>query len=328
MPSTWPYLASGEPEHEGGTPEFLATWQHSGVKRLKDFLHHLKQGRDVSPHTLRAYASDLNQFIEWITARGVRELQSVGHDEVKRYVASLVTGGMARTSVARKAAAIRAFFRFLVREGELDTDPSALVSLSRVRRKLPRALDSDTIARLLSAPVGTEFVPTRDRAILELLYSGGLRNSEAVGVELADLDLNQCVVRIMGKGRKERLAIVGSHAKRALKDYMDMRRRMVKSGHESWLFLNHRGTHLTSRSLHRVIARYLVTASLPEGTTPHTLRHTFATHLLERGATLREVQEMLGHRHLSSTQIYTHVSPEHLRRVYESAHPRARSRSK
>ncbi|MEY2742697.1 MAG: hypothetical protein RIS21_1065, partial [Planctomycetota bacterium] len=208
------------------------------------------------------------------------------------------------------------------------SDPGSLLRLGRPRRRLPRALDDAAVLRLLSAPTGDDFVPTRDRAVLELLYSAGLRNAEAAGIRLDDLDLRGGIVRIMGKGRKERLAIVGSHARAALDAWIATRRGRAKAGHEQWLFLNRLGTKLTSRSLNRVLERWIVRADLPAKTTPHTLRHTFATHLLERGATLREVQELLGHRHLSSTQIYTHVSPEHLRRVYESAHPRAgKSRS-
>jgi len=300
----------------------------SPVRRLNVFLDHLRGTRDVSPHTLRAYASDLGQFVAWLAERGVTDAGKVGYEEVKRWVAGLVGSGLARTSVARKAAAVRAFFRFLVREGEIESDPGSLLRLGRPRRRLPRALDDAAVLRLLSAPTGDDFVPTRDRAVLELLYSAGLRNAEAAGIRLDDLDLRGGIVRIMGKGRKERLAIVGSHARAALDAWIATRRGRAKAGHEQWLFLNRLGTKLTSRSLNRVLERWIVRADLPAKTTPHTLRHTFATHLLERGATLREVQELLGHRHLSSTQIYTHVSPEHLRRVYESAHPRAgKSRS-
>ena len=300
----------------------------SPVRRLNVFLDHLRGTRDVSPHTLRAYASDLGQFVAWLAERGVTDAGKVGYEEVKRWVAGLVGSGLARTSVARKAAAVRAFFRFLVREGEIESDPGSLLRLGRPRRRLPRALDDAAVLRLLSAPTGDDFVPTRDRAVLELLYSAGLRNAEAAGIRIDDLDLRAGIVRIMGKGRKERLAIVGSHARAALDAWIATRRGRAKAGHEQWLFLNRLGTKLTSRSLNRVLERWIVRADLPAKTTPHTLRHTFATHLLERGATLREVQELLGHRHLSSTQIYTHVSPEHLRRVYESAHPRAgKSRS-
>lgn len=295
----------------------------SPVRRLNVFLDHLRGTRDVSPHTLRAYASDLGQFVAWLAERGVTDAGKVGYEEVKRWVAGLVGSGLARTSVARKAAAVRAFFRFLVREGEIASDPASLLRLGRPRRRLPRALDDAAVLRLLSAPTGDDFVPTRDRAVLELLYSAGLRNAEAAGIRIDDLDLRAGIVRIMGKGRKERLAIVGSHARAALEAWLATRRGRAKAGHEPFLFLNRLGTRLTSRSLSRVLERWIVRADLPAKTTPHTLRHTFATHLLERGATLREVQELLGHRHLSSTQIYTHVSPEHLRRVYESAHPRA-----
>ena len=167
----------------------------------------------------------------------------------------------------------------------------------------------------------------RDRAALELLYSAGLRNAELVGLAVGDVDLKEGLARVLGKGRRERLAVVGSHAVRAVQDYLPVRAAKAKAKAKDRLFLNHLGTALTSRSLCRMLERYLVRADLPSGTTPHSLRHTFATHLLEGGASIREVQDLLGHKHLSSTQIYTHLSPEHLRKVYEASHPRARTRA-
>lgn len=297
------------------------------MERLADFLAHLEHGRNVSTHTRLAYRSDLEQFGAWLAEKGARGVRDVGPAEVKRYAADLLGKDLARTSVARKISAVRTFFKYLLAEQFVEIDPTSFLRLAKERRKLPRALSTQEIGRLLNAPTGGEFVAVRDRAALELLYSAGLRNAELVGLDVADVDLREGLARVMGKGRRERLAVVGSHARSAIEDYLPARaaKRKAKAGDR--LFLNHLGTPLTSRSLCRVLERYLVRADLPAETTPHSLRHTFATHLLEGGASIREVQELLGHKHLSSTQIYTHLSPEHLRKVYEAAHPRAHTRA-
>jgi integrase/recombinase XerC len=297
------------------------------MDRLADFLAHLEHGRNVSEHTRLAYESDLDQFGRWLADRGARSVKQVGPAEIKRYAAELLGKEYARTTVARKMSAVRTFFRYLLDEQFVDSDPTTFLRLAKERRSLPRALGSSEIGRLLGAPVGADFVAVRDRAALELLYSAGLRNAELVGLAVEDVDLREGLARVLGKGRRERLAVVGSHAIRALEDYLPLREAKARPKAGRRLFLNHFGTPLTSRSLCRMLERYLVRADLPTGTTPHTLRHTFATHLLEGGASIREVQDLLGHKHLSSTQIYTHLSPEHLRKVYEAAHPRARARS-
>jgi integrase/recombinase XerC len=297
------------------------------MDRLADFIAHLDHGRNVSEHTRLAYESDLEQFGTWLKEKGARSVKDVGAGEVKRYAAELLGKDYARTTVARKMSAVRTFFRYLLTEQFVDNDPTTFLRLAKERRKLPRALSSPEIGRLLNAPVGNEFVAVRDRAALELLYSAGLRNAELVGLAVGDLDLSEGLVRVLGKGRRERLAFVGSHAAKAVEDYLPVRAAKAKPKAKDRLFLNHLGTPLTSRSLCRMLERYLVRADLPTGTTPHSLRHTFATHLLEGGASIREVQDLLGHKHLSSTQIYTHLSPEHLRKVYEASHPRARVRA-
>ena len=295
------------------------------MDRLADFIAHLDHGRNVSEHTRLAYESDLGQFSTWLTARGARSVKDVGPTEVKRYVADLLGKDYARTTVARKVSAVRTFFKYLLDEQFVENDPTTFLRLARERRKLPRALNSAEIGRLLNAPVGEGFVAARDRAALELLYSAGLRNAELVGLDVADVDLREGLARVLGKGRRERLAVVGSHAVSAIEAYLPARAAKLKARAKNRLFINHLGTPLTSRSLCRMLERYLVRADLPAGTTPHSLRHTFATHLLEGGASIREVQDLLGHKHLSSTQIYTHLSPEHLRKVYEATHPRART---
>lgn len=295
------------------------------MDRLADFIAHLDHGRGVSEHTRMAYESDLEQFGTWLEACGARSVKDVGPGEVKRYAVLLLEKEYARTTVARKMSAVRTFFKYLLDEQFVETDPTTFLRLAKERRKLPHALSSAEIGRLLNAPVGDDFVALRDRAALEILYSAGLRNSEMVGLAIGDLDLREGLAKVLGKGRRERLAVVGSHAARAIEEYLPARAAKAKPKAGDRLLLNHFGTPLTSRSLCRVFERYLVRADLPAGTTPHTLRHTFATHLLEGGASVREVQDLLGHKHLSSTQIYTHLSPEHLRKVYEASHPRARS---
>ena len=295
------------------------------MDRLPEFLDHLRLGRRVSPHTLRAYDGDLRRFAAHLETTGASGPGAAGPAEIKRYAAELLADGAARTSVARRLAAVRTFYKYLVQTGAVESDPAAVVRTPSVRRKLPRALTAEEIGRLLAAPTGSSFQARRDRAALELLYSAGLRNAELVGLDLDRLDLEQGLCRVLGKGRKERLAVVGRFAQSALAEYLDVRRTVVKPEAGGAVFLNRFGTRLDGRSLRRVFARYLVKADLPDGVTPHTLRHTFATHLLEHGASLKEVQELLGHRHLSSTQIYTHLTPAHLREVYDAAHPRARA---
>jgi integrase/recombinase XerC len=296
------------------------------MDRLADFIAHLDHGRNVSQHTRLAYESDLAQFGGWLKERGAKSVKDVGPGELKRYVADLLGKEYARTTVARKVSAVRTFFKYLLDEQFVENDPTTFLRLAKERRKLPRALSSAEIGRLLNAPVGDDFVAVRDRAALELLYSAGLRNAELVGLDVGNVDLREGLARVLGKGRRERLAVVGSHAARAIQEYLPVRAAKVKPRAKDRLFINHLGTPLTSRSLCRMLERYLIRADLPTGTTPHSLRHTFATHLLEGGASIREVQDLLGHKHLSSTQIYTHLSPEHLRKVYEATHPRARSR--
>jgi integrase/recombinase XerC len=296
------------------------------VERVDEFLEHLRLGRRLSEHTLRAYAGDLRRYAAFLRTVGAATPQDAGPAELKRFAADLLGEGLARTGVARRMAAVRTFYKYLLRAGVVDADPSRAVRTPKVRRKLPRALTDAEIARLLAAPADDTFVHARDRAALELLYSAGLRNAELTGLDMDRLDLAGGLCRVMGKGSKERLAVVGSFAKKAFEDYLPYRAAILKPAAGEAVFLNRFGTRLDGRSLRRVLERHLVRADLPDGTTPHTLRHTFATHLLERGAALKEVQELLGHRHLSSTQVYTHLSPEHLRAVYDAAHPRARAR--
>jgi len=293
------------------------------VRLLDEYLAHLEHGRDVSPHTLRAYSADLGRWLDSLAPEEREDPTSLGAGDLKSHVAALMEAGLSRPTVARHAAALRGFFRWLLASGRADDDPAQALRVPRRGRTLPRVLSEDQMQRLLSAPAGDDFLTTRDRALLETLYSAGLRVSELVGIDTPDLDLGRGVARVFGKGRKERLAFLGRYAMEALTEWMPWRDLRARESAGNAVFLNHRGGRLTDRSVRRILDNALVRAGLPPGITPHTLRHSFATHLLAHGAGLKEVQEMLGHKHLSSTQVYTHVSPEHLKVAYESAHPRA-----
>lgn len=295
----------------------------AAVRYLEDYLIWLEHGRSVSEHTLKAYRTDLGRFATYLGTESAREPTALRTADLKDYVAELLESGLKRSTIARHVAALRGYFRYLLMEGAADDDPAASLRTPRRRRSLPRVLSTEQMERLLQAPAGSGFLAVRDRALLEVLYSAGLRVSELVGLDVDDLDLARGWARVLGKGRQERDAVLGSHAVEATRAYLDLRESRRRTPDERALFLNHRGTRLTDRSVRRVLERHLVRADVPPGVTPHTLRHTFATHLLAHGAGLKEVQELLGHKHLSSTQVYTHVSPEHLRRAYETAHPRA-----
>jgi len=277
----------------------------------------------VSEHTLRAYSADLDRWLGSLGEAERRDPTSVGPTELKAYVAGLLDEGLTRTSVARHVAALRGFYRWLLAAGHSDDDPAQALRVHRRQRSLPRVLTEAQMSQLLSAPAGDTFIETRDRALLETLYSAGLRVSELVGLDVRAVDLRAGRARVMGKGRRERLALLGRYCVESIEAWLPWRDLKARPPSEAALFLNHRGGRLSDRSVRRLLDKALVRAGLPPGITPHTLRHSFATHLLSNGAGLKEVQEMLGHKHLSSTQVYTHVSPEHLRAAYESAHPRA-----
>ena len=287
------------------------------------FLDHLTHVRQASAHTVRAYRGDLLAFATHAGFAAGQDPIGVSPSVLREFLAATLLEGKSRPTVARRAAALRTFFHWLVAEGRATDDPAAHLRLPRARRTLPSVLTTDQVERLLSAPVGTQFVAVRDRALLELLYSSGVRVSELTGMNSADLDLAAGTVLVRGKGRKERIALVGGPARAALAAWAPERAAVARAAAGDALFLNRLGGRLTDRSVRRTLDRYIVRADLPAGITPHTLRHSFATHLLQAGAGLVDVQEMLGHAHLTSTQIYTHLSPGHLSRVYALAHPRA-----
>jgi len=288
------------------------------------FLKRLAATRGASEHTLRAYRMDLGELVSFLDERGIDEPREVTPRTLRSFLARLDDRGLARSSIQRKLSAVRSLFKQLLEEGWVDAHPALGLRQARVARTLPTCLETGEIERLLEAPDPLTPAGRRDRALLEVMYSAGTRAAETVGLDSGDLDLPRGLARVRGKGRKERLAPLGTHAVRALRDYLeDPQRPHGKPPHKHAIFLNLQGGRLTTRSLGRLVDRHALAAGIHRRATPHTLRHSFATHLLDAGADLRAVQELLGHEHLVTTQIYTHVSIERLRKIYEQAHPRA-----
>jgi integrase/recombinase XerD len=296
---------------------------------LLDFLAYLEFERGLSRNTLEAYRSDLLQYGAWLT-RAERDALEVSHGDLAAFAAELAAGHDGRPPAApatlqRKIACLRSFYRHLRRTGTLVDDPTAQLRAPRQSRRLPHVLTRDEVARLLAQPRGTDPAALRDRALLELMYACGLRASEAIALEAGDLDLEAGVLRARGKGNKERLVPIGSAASRALSSYLQRGRpRLVGERWEARLFVNQRGAGLTRQGLYKIVQRHAASAGLADKMSPHTLRHTFATHLLAGGCDLRSLQEMLGHADIATTQLYTHLSAERLKDVYFDAHPRAR----
>ncbi|MEI8371574.1 MAG: tyrosine recombinase XerC [Planctomycetota bacterium] len=293
------------------------------------FLQYLNAERNASAHTIKSYREDLTALAGYLTeARGGNcpRPEAITVMELRGYVAAMHEAGYAKTSIARRLASLRSFFKFGQREGWTKTNPAKPLRSPRKGRSLPHFLSAEDIGRLLLAPPASTTMGLRDRAILETMYSAGLRVSETVGLNRGDLDFEDGILRVRGKGRKERLAPIGSYAIAALQTWLAKARLNPREpvGGTAPVFLNKFGHRLTTRSVGRMLEKYLQLTSLDSRTTPHSLRHSFATHLLDRGADIRSVQELLGHKSLVTTQIYTHVSTTALRAVYEKAHPRAR----
>jgi integrase/recombinase XerC len=309
--------------------------------QARAFLAFLAHNRNVSAHTIRAYATDVEQFVSHLAALGRRRPSEVAvaaftTDGVRTFMAELHERGHARSSSARRLAALRTFAKYLVREELLGDDPTALVGAPRKDHTLPAHLAADEMTRLLEAPDGSTPAGRRDRAILELLYASGLRLSEIVGLDLDDVNLSSRIVRVRGKGGRERLVPFNrsaADALRAMTSDASARRSKAdatRSRHgrpRHALFLNARGGRLTTRSVDRLVRRYVRDAAIARGISPHALRHTFATHLLQAGADLRTIQELLGHARLGTTQRYTHLDVGRLLDVYRRAHPRAQART-
>ncbi|MBV8127540.1 MAG: tyrosine recombinase XerC [Planctomycetaceae bacterium] len=291
---------------------------------MNSFLADLRAERQASSHTLRSYHDDMEIFTRYL-----EENQREGSDptivdpaRLRRYSAWLNGQGYAASTIARRLASLRSFYRYLRRQGTVTTDPTSGLRNPKQPQRLPRLLRIDDVIRLLDAiPVHTA-LGVRDRAMLETLYGGGLRVNELVGLNRDDIDFESDLVRVRGKGRRERLSPIGPMAIRWIHHYLPIRQ--PKSAGEQAVFLNRYGTRLTTRSVGRLLEDHLARAGLTSAASPHTLRHSFATHLLDRGADLRSVQELLGHRNLTTTQIYTHVTRDRLLHIYQEAHPRAR----
>lgn len=297
---------------------------------IERFIQYLGGERNLSPHTLRNYRSDLAQFRDFLnSSTGPAAIESVRAAEVRAFLASLMERERQRTSVARKLAALRSFFAFLCRDGVLDANPAATVSAPKIERKLPRIMSEEEtnllLDRLALESEAGRFALVRDRAIFEWLYGSGLRVSELTGLDLGDVREGEGVVLVRGKGRKERVVPFGSKARNALVNYRSARENLLAGCKQKTpaLFLNTHGRRLTVRSVHRIVAKYVRLFGPDVHVSPHSLRHAFASHLLAEGADLRSIQEMLGHASLSTTQKYTQVSIRHLMDVYDKSHPKA-----
>lgn len=289
---------------------------------LEGFLRHLELERHLSPNTVAAYRVDLQGLAEFLE-RGGSDLATATHAQLRRWLAHLATRGFARSSIARRAASARSLYRFLVRRGTVEQNPASLLSAPKVPGRLPGVLKSGEAASLVTAPAGDAW-SVRDRAILELLYASGIRVSELCGLDLGDIDLDRGRVRVMGKGGNEREVPIGDPAADAVRRFLERRGETIREGAgPKALFLNRRGRRLTSRDTRAVVEKYRGAVLAGRRVSPHTLRHSFATHLMEGGADIRSVQELLGHASLGTTQRYTHVSRGRLFGAYRRSHPRA-----
>lgn len=287
---------------------------------IECFLTDLEERRGASRHTLAAYGADLLHLMTWLQDRDVDSWQSLDRTRVRAWVACMHQEGYSGTSIGRKLSSLRAFIRYLMREGKLASSPLLLIMAPKTSRTLPNVLTVDEIERLVTVPDSSMPLGLRDRAMLEVLYATGLRLSELLSLQLGDIEWSQRSARVLGKGQKERIVLLGDLAMDALEVYIHRARPALVRDATAALFLSHLGKPLSVRGFHVILQGHLRAANISRHVTPHTLRHSFATHLLEGGADLRAVQELLGHASVSTTQIYTHVSDSYLRDVYAKAH--------
>jgi len=296
---------------------------------IEKYIRYLEVEKDYSRHTILNYSKDLSEFKAFL---GERALETVDYLALRKFLSVLRERNLKSRSVSRKLSCLRSFFRFLNREGLLKSDPAKAVSNPKLEKHLPKFLTEEEITRLIESPDSAKLLGLRDRAILETFYSTGIRVSELVGLNLEDIDFFSGVVKVRGKGKKERMVPIGEKALGALRDYAQKSKpegdgaasnsRSRKNNLQA-VFLNKNGSRLTDRGVRLILDKYIRLTALREDISPHSLRHSFATHLLNRGADLRSVQELLGHANLSTTQIYTHVTMDKLKGVYDKAHPRA-----
>ena len=304
-------------------------------KLVEQFLEHLRYERNVSAHTLRNYSSDLEQFVDFLAPadpktgkRETPDVSQVDHLTIREWLAVLHSAQKKKASIARKLAALRTFFQFLVREEIVALNPAKLVSTPRLEKKLPKHLSIEEAIRFIETPDLETDLGKRDRAMLELMYATGVRVAELTTLNLADVDFRNQLVRVTGKRRKQRIVPFGEPAGAAIQTYLGVRDKFlfnapVSKRDDEALFLNYQGTRITTRSVGRMVDKYIRICAGMHNISPHALRHSFATHLLDNGADLRDIQELLGHARLSTTQIYTHVSMEKLVEVYDKSHPKA-----
>ena len=300
-------------------------------KLIEQFLEHLRYERNVSAHTLRNYASDLEQFTHFLAPDKKSKLPDVAeidHLTIREWMASLHSDQKKKSSIARKLAALRTFFQFLVREGVLELNPAKLVSTPKLEKKLPNHLSIEEAIRFIESPDLETDLGKRDRAMLELMYATGVRVAELTTLNVADVDFQNQLIRVTGKRRKQRIVPFGDPAGEAIRNYLGVREKFlfnapVSKRDDDALFLNYQGTRITTRSVGRMVEKYITVCAGMHNISPHALRHSFATHLLDSGADLRDIQELLGHARLSTTQVYKHVSMEKLIEVYDKAHPKA-----
>lgn len=294
------------------------------TEALTSFIKYVQLEKNFSIHTVREYEADIKQFLHFLEQEGVYCLTDVEYLHARLYVTTLYEENMARTSISRKISSIRSFFRYLNREVDLDDAPFRSLYHPKKEERLPSFFYEEELQQLFAASSGEDEKSIRNMAILELLYATGIRVSECISIEVNQIDFAYSILRVMGKGRKERIVPFGQYAHNALKRYMDeVRPKLMKNKEHQRLFVNMRGGELTARGVRHILSEMMEDASLHSKIYPHMLRHTFATHLLNNGADLRTVQELLGHAHLASTQVYTHVTKEHLRNTYMNTHPRA-----
>lgn len=308
---------------------------------VRQFLDYLKLERHFSDYTVKSYGADLIQFGQFLageigsgaSTQSFPPAMPLDDRQVKcepltirEFLAYLYGQNYTKSTTARKLATLRSFYKFLIRRGVVSVNPLSTIRTPKQEKRLPKTLDLEQVQKLLDAPGDGDVLSARDKAMLEVLYSSGIRVSELVELEMQDLDLQEGVLRVKGKGRKDRLTPIGSQAIKAIQRYFEMRQqdsRCQQSTHAQRVFLNKHGEPLSTRSVRRKLDKYLVSAGLDPGISPHTLRHSFATHLLNNGADLRSVQELLGHQSLSTTQIYTHLTTSRMKEAYDAAHPRA-----
>jgi integrase/recombinase XerC len=299
------------------------------TNEVGNFLDYLTYERNVSPRTIYAYRDDLDSFISFLcndylsVGKDLLDFKKVDHLTVRAYLAHLSRRKLSRSTTARHLSTLRTFFKYLVREGVVEANPARSVATPKREKHLPQVMQTSDVALLLEQPDTSVILGVRDLAWMELMYGSGLRIGEVVGTDVDDLELKARLVKVHGKGSKERIVPFGSKAEGALRAWLAVRGELVKDPEEQAVFVNHRGKRITIRSVHRLFEGYLRKAALRAGISPHTMRHSFATHLLNAGADLRGIQELLGHASLSTTQKYTHLNDWQLIAVYKKAHPRA-----